>query len=254
MQKIAFFFMTLMTLFYSLFGAYAPTKENVKFIGHRGYSFRYLENTEEAFTGAAKHGFAGAETDVRVTKDGVLVCSHGSDVTFADGSVMEISDHTYAELTEKPLRNMKSFTKLYLCTFERYLEIMKENGMICFIEFKGEFSDENIQKAFGMVREKYDLAKCPLQSYNMDNLIRAKALFPDLPVMLTCDEPGEDVDRALELGFSIDMDLHGLTQETVDAFHAKGLEVGAWTANTRANVSYCLSLGVDYIESDVYAR
>ena len=254
MQQIAFFFMTLVTLFHALFGAYAPAKQNVKFIAHRGYSFRYLENTEEAFTGAAKHGSAGVETDVRVTKDGVLVCSHGGDVTFADGTVMEIEDHTYAELTAKPLKNLKSFTKLYLCTFERYLEIMAENDMICFVEFKGEFTDENIRKAFDMAAEIYDLSRCPLQSFKIDNLIRAKQLYPELPVMLTCDSFDETVRQAYELGFSIDMDLRGLTQETVDLFHAAGLEVGAWTANTRANISYCLSLGVDYIESDIYAK
>ena len=253
MQQIAFFFMTLITLFYSIFGSYSEAKQNVKFIGHRGYSFRYLENTEEAFTGAAKHGSAGAETDVRLTSDGVLVCSHGGEITLSDGTTLEISEHTYEELTEKPLKNLKSFTKLYLCTFERYLEIMKENDMICFVEFKGEFTDENIKKAFNMAERKYELAKCPLQSFKIGNLIRAKKLFPQLPVMLTCDTFDETVRQAYELGFAIDMDLRGLTRETVELFHAAGLEVGAWTANTRAEISYCLSLGVDYIESDVYA-
>ena len=254
MQKITFFFMTLVTLIYSVFGAYSDTQANVKFIAHRGYSFRYQENTEEAFTGAAKHGSAGAETDVRVTKDGVLVCSHNSAVTLKDGTELEIADHTYEELTAQPIRNTKTLTKLYLCTFERYLEIMRDNGMICFIEFKGAFSDESITKAFDMAREIYDLSKCPLQSYDINNLIRAKELFPELPVMLTCDEPDDTVEQALALGFAIDMDLNGLTKETVERFHEAGLEVGAWTANTRANISYCLSLGVDYIESDVYAK
>ena len=254
MQKIAFFFLTLVTLFHSIFGAYAPAKENVKFIAHRGYSFRYQENTEEAFTGAAKHGSAGAETDVRVTKDGVLVCSHNSAVTLKDGTEMEIADHTYAELTAQPLKNLKSFTKLYLCTFEKYLQIMAENDMVCFIEFKGEFSDENIVKAFNMAADIYDLSKCPLQSFDIGNLIRAKELFPELPVMLTCDEMDDTVREAYDRGFAIDMDLHGLTEETVTMFHNAGLEVGAWTANTRADISYCLSLGVDYIESDVYAK
>ena len=254
MQKIAFFFMTLVTLFHALFGGYAEARQNVKFIAHRGYSFRYLENTEEAFTGAAKHGSAGAETDVRVTKDGVLVCSHNSSVTLKDGTELEIADHTYAELTARPLKNLKSLTKLYLCTFARYLEIMAENDMICFVEFKGEFSDENITKAFNMAAEIYDLAKCPLQSFDIGNLIRAKELFPELPVMLTCDAYDDTVQQAFDLGFAIDMDLHGLTAETVEQFHAAGLEVGAWTANTRADVRYCLSLGVDYIESDVYAK
>ena len=254
MQKIAFFFMTLVTLFHALFGAYAQTQQNVKFIAHRGYSFRYHENTEEAFTGAAKHGSAGAETDVRVTADGVLVCSHNSSVVLKDGTELEIADHTFDELTAQPLKNKKSFSTVYLCTFERYLEIMAENDMICFVEFKGAFTDENIKKAFDLAAEVYDLAKCPLQSFEIGNLIRAKELFPGLPVMLTCDEYDDTVQQAYDLGFSIDMDLHGLTAEIVEQFHAAGLEVGAWTANTRADVSYCLSLGVDYIESDVYAK
>ncbi|MBR0509775.1 MAG: glycerophosphodiester phosphodiesterase [Clostridia bacterium] len=252
MQKIAFFFMTLVTLFSSIFGAYGETKDKVVFIGHRGYSFRYLENTADAFNGAAKYGFGGAETDVRVTSDGVLVCSHNSEAVFADGTEMEIAEHTYAELTEKPLKNLKTFSKIYLCTFEEYLDILSANDMICFIEFKGAFTEENILKAFDMVSEKYDLAKCPLQSFDINNLILAKSLYPDLPVMLTCDEHDDLVDQALSLGFSIDMDLHNLTQETVDMFHDAGLEVAAWTANTRANISYCLSLGLDYIESDMY--
>ena len=254
MQRIVFFFMTLITLFHAVFGAYGPAKENVKFIAHRGYSSRYLENTEEAFIGAAEHGSHGAETDVRVTKDGVLVCSHSSAVTLKNGVELEIADHTYAELTAQPLKNMKTFTELYLCTFERYLQIMAENDMICFIEFKGAFTDENIIKAFNMAERIYDLSKCPLQSYNIGNLIRAKNLFPELPVMLTCDAPDDTVQEALDRGFAIDMDLHGLTEEIVTMFHSAGLEVGAWTANTRADISYCLSLGVDYIESAVYDR
>ena len=254
MQKLIFFFTTLAALFTSIFGGFSETKANVTFIGHRGYSFRYLENTEEAFIGAAKHGSGGAETDVRVTSDGVLVCSHDGEVTLKDGTVLAIADHTYEELTAQPLRNLKTFTKLYLCTFERYLQIMAENDMICFVEFKGAFTEENIKKAFDMAAEVYDLSKCPLQSYNMDNLKMARALYPDLPIMLTCNEHNADVDEALSLGFSIDMDLNGLTKETVEQFHNAGLEVGAWTANTRAQIAYCLSLGVDYIESDVYAR
>jgi glycerophosphoryl diester phosphodiesterase len=122
------------------------------------------------------------------------------------------------------------------------------------VEFKDEFTDENIQKAFGMVREVYDLSKTPLQSFDIGNLIRARALFPELPVMLTAAADNEMLWQAYDLGFSVDMDFHVLTREIVDKFHAAGLEVGAWTANTRAEVSYCLSLGVDYIESDIYAR
>ena len=49
MQKIVLFFVMLGTLISSIFGAYGETKETVTFIGHRGYSFRYLENREPKY-------------------------------------------------------------------------------------------------------------------------------------------------------------------------------------------------------------
>ena len=46
---------------------------NPCFIAHRGFSGKYLQNTEEAFLKAVEHGSGGIETDVRITRDGVLV-------------------------------------------------------------------------------------------------------------------------------------------------------------------------------------
>ena len=48
----------------------SPSHKNTCMIAHRGYSFKYYENTESAFIGAGEHGAGGAETDVRITKDG----------------------------------------------------------------------------------------------------------------------------------------------------------------------------------------
>ena len=45
-------------------------------LGHRGYSAKYPENTMEAFKQAYFKGFDGIETDVQMTKDGVLVLSN----------------------------------------------------------------------------------------------------------------------------------------------------------------------------------
>ena len=226
---------------------------SICYIAHRGYSGKYLENSEEAFAKAVEHGSGGIETDVRVTKDGVLVVCHNSEAVFEDGSTMEVSEHTYAELTEKPLRNRFTDTKLYLCTFRRYLEICRDGNMICFIEFKGEFTDEMIDAAFTMAGEVYDLSMCELQSFNFDNLIRAHKAFPELKIMLTCGKHDDDVDRCIEYGFDIDMDLRGIEKRTVEMFHEHGLKVGLWTANTPEALAFCRSLAVDFIESDVFS-
>jgi tubulin gamma len=47
-------------------------------IAHRGYKAKFPENTMGAFKGAVEVGAEGLETDVHLTKDGVVVLSHVS--------------------------------------------------------------------------------------------------------------------------------------------------------------------------------
>jgi phosphatidylglycerol phospholipase C len=47
-------------------------------IGHRGYKAKFPENTMAAFRGAVAAGVHAIETDVHLTKDGVVVLSHVS--------------------------------------------------------------------------------------------------------------------------------------------------------------------------------
>lgn len=227
--------------------------KKVCMIGHRGYSSKYPDNTEIAFIKAAENGSGGAETDVRITKDGIFVTNHNDEVTFFDGTEMLVAEHTYAELTEKPLENDESDDVVYLCTFERYLEIMRDNNMICFIELKGEYTDEQVRAVFEMCERVYDLKKCIMQSFEFDNLLKAREMFPELPLMFTYGSSKDgDYKRCLECGFSIDAYYKNITEEMIKEFHDNGLEVALWTVNDKVALDYCLTLGVDYIESDVF--
>ena len=225
------------------------------FIAHRGYSSRYVMNTEEAFIAAVKHGSGGIETDVRVTKDGVLVLSHDDAIKFEDGSTLVVEDSTYEELTRKPLRNPFTNNKIYICTYERYLEICRDGNVICFIEFKGRFSDEMINKAFNMAKEIYSLYMCEMQSGSYDNLLRTRKAFPELKIMITAgrDCPWEVLERCVKDGFDLDMDYRGITDEIIDLFRSNGLKVALWTANSKEGLDFCVSKNPEFIESDVFA-
>src|SRR5205809_7218419 len=45
-------------------------------IAHRGYKAKYPENTMSAFTEAVRVGAHAIETDIHLSKDGVVVLSH----------------------------------------------------------------------------------------------------------------------------------------------------------------------------------
>ena len=221
-------------------------------IAHRGHSAVEPGNTEAAFLSAVENGSGGIETDVRVTADGVFVVNHNDEATFADGTQLIVADATCAQLTEKPLKNDKSNKTVYLCTFRRYLEICRDANMICFIELKGNFTDEQIHDLFTMAAEVYDLKMCQLQSFEFDNLIKAHEAFPDLKIMYTYAKGCPDYRRCFDYGFDIDSDYKSATRAMVKEFHDRGLKVGLWTANDRRTLLYCRSLGVDFIESDIY--
>lgn len=51
-------------------------KDKPQAIAHRGYKAAFPENTMGAFKGAVKVGAHAIETDVHLTKDGVVVLSH----------------------------------------------------------------------------------------------------------------------------------------------------------------------------------
>ena len=92
--------------------------------------------------------------------------------------------------------------------------------MICFIELKGEWTDEQINDLFNMAKENYDL------SFECDNLIKAHEAFPELNIMLTYGKNCGDYRRCFDYGFDIDADYKVATKEMVKEFHDKGLKVG----------------------------
>ena len=226
--------------------------KDVCMIAHRGFSSKHPDNTEASFIAAVENGSGGIETDVRVTKDGIFVVNHNDEAKFIDGTELIVADSTYEELTQKPLMNKKSNEVVYVCTFKRYLEICRDANMICFIELKGEFTDEQINELFTMAGEVYDLSKCQLQSFEFENLVKAHQAFPDLQIMLTYGKNCGDYHKCIEYGFDIDAEYKVATPKMVKEFHEKGLKVGLWTANDIVSLNYCRALGVDYIESDVY--
>ena len=226
--------------------------KKIKMIAHRGYSAVYPANTEPAFTQAALHGSDGAETDIRRTKDGVYVTCHDPEAVFSDGSVLTISDATFAQLTAKPLRNKLTDETVYLCSFRRYLEIMRDNDMICFIELKGEYDDAQIREVFSLAAEVYDLSKCIMQSFSFENLIRVRKFFPELPLMLTFGEKETGWERCFDYGISLDAEYTVLTEEMQRRFREAGLEIAVWTVNDERALAYCRTLDIDYIESDCF--
>ena len=72
----------------------------VKIVTHRGYSGRYPEMTTAAFAAALELPIHGVECDIRLSRDGELVCIHDPIVDRVSDGSGRVSTHTLPQLQE----------------------------------------------------------------------------------------------------------------------------------------------------------
>jgi len=85
----------------------------MKIYAHRGASHDFPEMTRAAYEGAIEQGADGFECDIRLTRDGILICWHDEDLKRIAGSSLRVAHSTLAQL--------KSVTEIL--TFDELLDL-----------------------------------------------------------------------------------------------------------------------------------
>lgn len=214
----------------------APVAKPVR-IAHRGASALAPENTLEAFQEAGRLGADYWETDVRQTRDGVLVLMH-------DGTV----DRTTAGRGPVEALTGAEAEALGICTVSRYLELARELGARVLPEVKG--STPGLEAALvEALRAKGMLERCCVQSFSVASLERLHTLCPELS-LARLYYPGQFRLGSVPPGVEVVAPM----AETllvwpwmVQAAHARGLQVWPWFGALESDftVRWLLSLGVD---------
>jgi len=206
-------------------------------LAHRGASALAPENTVAAFEEAGRLRADYWETDVRQTRDGLLVLMHDSTVdrTTAGRGPVEALTGPEAEA-------------LGVCTVRRYLELAQEYDTRVLPEVKG--STPGIEAALvDALRSAGMLDRCCVQSFSVPSLERLHALCPELP-LARLYYPGQFWLGSVPVGVKVVAPM----AETllawpwmVRAAHARGLKVWPWFAGLESSVTvgWLLSLGVD---------
>ena len=164
---------------------------------HRGMSLQYPENTLEAFRAAAELGPAlgGIETDVQLSKDGVVMIFHDETLDRVTDTKGNLRDFTFEELRRvKIMRHDGTFTQIP--TLEEVLALLKpyceKNGLRLNLELKTSvYRYEGIEKKTLEIVRKYGMEKYVLySSFLMDSIRQIKELNPKAETaMLACELP-----------------------------------------------------------------
>ncbi len=225
-------------------------KKNVKMIAHRGVSGIEIENTVDAFVLAGKKSYFGIETDVHVTKDGKFVVHHDDNLLRVWGVDKNICDCEF-DFVRKICLN-KNGKQYVVPTLEEYLEVCNKYKKVAILEFKNEFSTENLVKVVKIVENCGMSENIVYISFASKNIENMRKLFPNSKLQfLTCNIDDDVVSFCNRFGAGIDVEFSALNENTIKLLKQNKIEINCWTVNEKADGENLVKLGVNYITSNI---
>lgn len=209
---------------------------------HRGASEYLPENTLLSFYTGIFMQANGIETDVRRTKDGVLVLFHDNTLERVTGDPRSVEECTLAELMELDVKKDGYTDKIVV--LEDFLKKFAFRDLVFAIELKGEC----IEKDTADLLRKYGMAeKAVVTSFKLEYLKNFHAYAPEFEFgLLTKEVTDELLDELKKLGASeICPQAAKFTSEDVKKWHSMGFRVRAWGVKDENLMKSVCSVGVD---------
>jgi glycerophosphoryl diester phosphodiesterase len=248
-------------------------------VAHRGASETEAEHTLAAYRRAIDDGADGLECDVRLTRDGVLVCVHDRRIDRTSSGRGVVSTLEMADLAEldfgswhgagEPADPMLTadweepdWDRRQVLTLERLLEVVADCGrpLDLAIETKHptryaglvELTLVELLSKFGLTAPARDgRCRARVMSFATTGLRRIHALAPDvstvhlmrrIPLRL---RDGERPRGVTALGPALPaLRAH---PQFVERVQARGGQVHVWTVDDPADIDFVIGLGVDVI-------
>ena len=224
-------------------------------IAHRGGAAERAENTIAAFDHAVALGYRCIETDVRATRDGVVVVFHDEQLDRLTGETGPLADRTWAELATIRVGGSERIPK-----FEDILVAWPNLRLI--VDPKSDDVVVPLVEAlhrtgargrvcigtFSVHRMRWVRANAPgCTSCTSNEVARLRAASYSIPVGAIVADCAQVPVRHTLFG-SISFPVVDLA--FVREAHRRGIPVQVWTIDERAEMERLLDLGVDGIMSD----
>ena len=192
---------------------------------HRGAPSYCPENTFLSFYTGMYMGANGIETDVQMTKDGVLVLFHDDTIMRLTGAEGSIQDYTLEQLRQFTFENNGLTDKIVV--FEDFLQQFGWRDITFAIEIKQAGIEPQV---VDMIRKYNIQSKTIVTSFMFGSVRATKAYAPEQKVGLLTKEVTDELLAELKAIGAEQLCPYAtdVTEETVARWHAQGFEVRAW--------------------------
>jgi glycerophosphoryl diester phosphodiesterase len=220
---------------------------------HRGASAYYPENTMLSFEKAIEMGCTGIETDVQLTKDGVLVLIHDELVDRTTNGEGFVKDYPYNELNKLDAGCWKSkeFTGLKIPTVEELLLLTKDKNIIINFEIKnGIVMYEGIeQKLIDLIYKHKMERKVIFSSFNHYSMAKCNKLSKEISTgLLYMEGLYKPYNYAKTVGANaIHPHFNALNEEVIKKTQKHRVKINVFTVNDKKQMIFFLDMKVDGI-------
>ncbi|GIP37075.1 glycerophosphoryl diester phosphodiesterase [Paenibacillus sp. J31TS4] len=215
-------------------------------LAHRGASEYAPENTLSAFYKGIEQGANGIETDLKTSKDGVIILFHDNELNRTTNGQGLPSEYTWKELQGLDAGSWFSpaYTGERLITFEQFLYLFGRKPLLFALELK----DMGIENPVLELIERFGVRKqVTITSFWYANLEAVRTLDASIRIgHLIRKIDKEAIGKLKDIGAQqICPATELLEPDDVRLAKAHGLEVRAWGAFTPELMRHALDCEVD---------
>ncbi len=247
-------------------------------VAHRGSSGAHAEHTLTAYEKAVAEGADALECDVRLTRDGVLVCVHDRRVDRTSDGRGVVSTLELADLADLDFASWKARDQLLeasweqaeqdhgsVLTLERLVQLALDHDRPVELHIETKHPTRYgglVERALLDLLARYGLAspvsrsvsRVTVMSFAATSLRRIHLMAPELPtVLLLSRVPLRYRDGTLPPRIDIAgpaLDILKAHPRYVERVHASGNRLHVWTVDSPEDIAYVLGLGVDAVISN----
>ncbi len=234
-------------------------------LAHRGSRILWPENTHHAFQGAVDLGYRYIETDIRVTRDGVVVVFHDETLERTTNGTGRIADWDWDDL--KHLDAAYHFSP----DGESFPLRGTGIGIPRLDDTLGTFDDTNFNIDLKARNAEWAVADVVVRAHKQDAVLiggfidTRTARFRRITKGQVATSAGSTTSSAMyaasRVGRSVKRNAdayqlpHGvkgvkIDQKLIDAIHEAGAQIHLWTVDEAADMRRYLKMGVDGIVTD----
>jgi glycerophosphoryl diester phosphodiesterase len=220
------------------------TQRSVSVIAHRGASSYAPENTFPAFDLAIEMGADALETDVRASKDGILVLLHDALLDRTMSGHGPVSESIWPALQTLDAGGWfdQRFADARLPSLAEFLARYAGHAYLV-LEIKAPQIEAQVIEALNRIPDD----QVAVTSFAFESVEICKCLRPSLKAgWLTRQFGAGQIERVLAIGAEQICPPAGLVSpELVAIAHARGLEVRAWGVSDEASMARVVESGAD---------